>query len=72
MVHELQDVHYGSRYAITELSTVPDFVKLAQAYGIDSAMAYSNEEAEKYAAEMLKSDKPFVLVCNVHPNTTSR
>ena len=72
MVHELQDVHYGSRYAITELETVPDFVKLAGAYGIDSAMAYSNEEAEKYAREMLKSDKPFVLVCNVHPATTSR
>ena len=72
MVHELQDVHYGSRYAITELDTVPDFVKLAGAYGIDSAMAYSNEEAEKYAREMLKSDKPFVLVCNVHPATTSR
>lgn len=71
MVHELQDKHYGSRYAITELETIPDFVKLAQAYGIDSAMAHSNEEAEQLAAEMLKHDKPYVLVCNVHPKTTS-
>ena len=72
MVHELQDMHYGSRYAVTELDTVPDFVKLAQAYGIDSAMAYSNEEAEALAERMMQSDKPFVLICNVHPNTTSR
>ena len=72
MVHELQDVLYESRYAITELSTVPDFVMLAKSYGIDSAIASSNEEAERIAKDMLRSDKPFVLVCNVHPNTSSR
>ena len=71
MVHELQDKFYGSRYEVTEIHDVPDFVKLAQSYGIDSACASSNEEALKYAREMLKSDKPFVLVCNVNPKTTS-
>ena len=71
MVHELQDKLYGSRYAVTELETVPDFVKLAQSYGIDAAYASSNEEAEELTKKMLKSDKPFVLVCNVHPNTSS-
>ena len=72
MVHELQDFHYNSRYAITDLDTVPDFMKLADAYGIESAYASSNEDAEKYAAQMLKSDKPFVLVCNVSPKTPSK
>ena len=72
MVHELQDFHYNSRYAITDLDAVPDFVKLANAYGIDSAYASSNEDAEKYAEQMLKSDKPFVLVCNVSPKTPSK
>lgn len=71
MVHELQDKFYGSRYAITELDTVPDFVKLAQSYGIEAAYALSNEEALELSKSMLKSDKPFVLVCNVHPATTS-
>ena len=71
MVHELQDKLYGGRYAVTELSTVPDFVKLAQSYGIDSACAFTNEEAEELTKKMLRSDKPFVLVCNVHPQTSS-
>ncbi len=71
MVHELQDKLYESRYAVTELDEIPDFVKLAGAYGIDAAMACSNAEAEEYAKQMLRSDKPFVLVCNVHPKTTS-
>lgn len=72
MVHELQDFHYNSRYAITDLDAIPDFMKLADAYGIDSAYASSNEDAEKYAEKMLKSDKPFVLVCNVSPKTPSK
>ena len=72
MVHELQDIHYNSRYAITELSDVPDFEKLAEAYGIDSVTVSSNEDAEKYAKQMLRSDKPFILICKVHPKTSSR
>ena len=72
MVHELQDFHYNSRYAVTELDEMPDFAKIAAAYGIESAFASSNEEAEMYSEKMLKSDKPFLLVCNVHPNTPSR
>ena len=72
MVHELQDFFYGSRYAVTELDEMPDFAKITAAYGIESAFASSNEEAEMYAEKMLKSNKPFLLVCNVHPNTPSR
>ena len=72
MVHELQDVFYNSRYAVTELDEMPDFGKLAQAYGIDAAFASSNEEAESYAEKMLASDKSSLLVCNIHPNTPSR
>ena len=72
MVHELQDFHYNSRYAVTELDEMPDFAKIAAAYGIESAFASSNEEAEMYSEKMLKSDKPFLLVCNVPPNTPSR
>lgn len=72
MVHELQDVFYNSRYAVTELEEVPDFKRIAEAYGIESAFVSDNAEAEACAEKMLKSDKPFLLVCNVHPGTPSR
>ncbi len=72
MVHELQDMFYNSRYAVTELEDKPDFRQIAAAYGIESAFVSTNEEAEQAAAAMLKSEKPFLLVCNVHPNTPSR
>lgn len=68
MVREIQDIQYGGRHAATLLDGNPDFVKIAQAYGIDSVCATSNEEAEKFAKEMLSSGKAFVLVCKVAPD----
>ncbi len=58
MVHELQDFHYNSRYAITELDEMPDFAKIAAAYGIESAFASSNEEAEMYSEKMRVQRSP--------------
>ncbi len=72
MVREIQDIQYGGRHAVTVLEDVPDFMKIADAYGIKSAFASTNKEAEQYAKDMLESDKPFVLVCNVHPQTPSK
>ncbi len=71
MVRELQDMHYDKRHSGTILEGDPDFQKLAEAYGIDHAEANSNEEAEEIIKDMVKSDKPFILVCNVYPDTPS-
>ncbi len=72
MVRELQKNLYDERYSGVFLdSEAPSFTKIAEAYNIDSAYASSNEEAEKYAQEMIKSDKPFLLVCRVSPDTPS-
>ena len=71
MVRELQDVHYHKRHSATVLQGDPDFLKIAEAYGIDHAEANSNEEAEAIIKDMVKSDKPFILVCNVYPDTPS-
>lgn len=47
MVRELQKNNYNSRYTATFLDEeTPDFMKIAEAYNIDSAYATSNEEAE--------------------------
>lgn len=72
MVRELQKNLYKGHYSGTLLDEdAPDFMKIAEAYNIDSAYATSNEEAEKYAQQMINSDKSFVLVCRVSPETPS-
>ncbi len=71
MVRELQDFNYNKRHSATILEGDPDFLKIAEAYGIDHAEANSNEEAEEIIKGMVKSDKPFILVCNVYPDTPS-
>ena len=69
MVKELQDKLYGSRYEATLLDGNPDFVQLCRSYGITAVRAESNRQAEEYAAEMLRSEGPYVLVCRVDPDT---
>lgn len=71
MVRELQDKHYGGRYSATILNGDPDFLKIADAYGIDHAEAHSNKEAENIIKGIVDSEKPFILVCDVHPDTPS-
>lgn len=71
MVRELQDNNYGGRHSATTLCDKPDFMTIAAAYGIQAAQADSNEQALEAAKEMLSTDKPFILVCNVHPQTPS-
>ena len=70
MVRELQDKHYG-RHSATILNGDPDFLKIADAYGIDHAEAHSNKEAENIIKGIVDSEKPFILVCDVHPDTPS-
>lgn len=71
MVRELQDKHYGGRHSATILKGDPDFLKIADAYGIDHAEAHSNKEAENIIKGIVDSEKPFILVCDVHPDTPS-
>jgi acetolactate synthase-1/2/3 large subunit len=67
MVRELQDKLYEGRCPATELTGDPDFISLGRAYGIRSELADSNDSAERFAREMLKSREPFLLVCRVDP-----
>lgn len=71
MVREIQDKNYGGRHTATELHGNPDFVMLAKAYGMESALAENNRQAEALAAEMLASNKPYLLVCKVDPTLPS-
>lgn len=68
MVWEVQKNKYGRRGIATTLSGDPDFVKLANSYGIKAAYADSNEAALNFAEKMLSSKGTAILVCRIDPD----
>ena len=69
MVREFQDKEYGKRRFGVVMDGNPNFVKLCEAYGIKSALAENNEQANRLADEMLNYNGAYVLVCKVSPET---
>ena len=65
MVHQWQHLIYGERYSQTDLDRGPDFVKLAEAYGIDGARAATQPEFEAVLKQALDSGKPWVIECAI-------
>ena len=61
MVREVQEKTYGSRLIGVSLDGSPDFCKIAEAYGIEHALADSERSAVEGIERMIKSDKPFLL-----------
>lgn len=72
MVRELQDKLYGGRYSGVMLDGSPDFVKIADAYGIEAELIDDDGEVIDAIDRMLASDKPYVLVCRVAEDIPSR
>lgn len=67
MVHQWQKLFYGKRYSETILDPIPDFVKLAQAYEWEAKRIEKPEEVSRAYAEMLESDKPYLLDIAISP-----
>ena len=72
MVRELQDKIYGGRYSGVMLDGSPDFVKLAQAYGIASERIDEDSDVNAAIDRMLSCNAPYVLVCRVAEDIPSR
>ena len=70
-IRELQDKLYGGRHAATKLDGSPDFMLLAEAYGIPSLSIREDSQTEEAIAAMLSADGPFLLQCIVHPDEPS-
>jgi acetolactate synthase I/II/III large subunit len=74
MVRQWQTLFYNERYSNTDLHTsshqrIPDFVKLAEAYGCVGLRAEKQEEVDaviKHALEI--NDRPVVIDFIVHPD----
>ena len=61
MVHQLQKLFYHERYSATILDPVPDFVKLADAYGWQGEQVTDPAELEAAYDRMLAADGPYLL-----------
>lgn len=61
MVREVQERTYDNRLIAVSLDGSPDFTKIADAYGIESMLADSEQSAVEGIERMMKSDKPFLL-----------
>jgi acetolactate synthase I/II/III large subunit len=64
MVRQWQDMFFSKRYASTEL-TNPDFIKIAEGYGIASRKIFLREDLEKSLKVMLETDGPYLLEVNI-------
>ncbi len=61
MVRQWQELFYDKRYSHTSLSGNPDFVKLAEAYGIPAKRVTKNEEVEATLKEAIESNTPYLI-----------
>ncbi len=66
MVRQWQELFYGCRYSATPLVN-PDFGKIAQAYGIATTTVTRRDQLDEAIADMLRDDRPYLLVVHVEP-----
>lgn len=76
MVRQWQELIYENRYSHIDLAGSPDFVKLAEAYGVKGLRATNKEEAKKVWQEAMETPGPVLVEFvvdkgeNVYPMVT--
>ena len=69
MVRQWQEAFYGERYSSSNMEVgMPDFVKLAQAYGVKGMRIRSRDELKDAIAEILAHDGPVLVDVRVNKN----
>lgn len=66
MVRQWQELFYNERYSYTHLEVVPDFVKVAEAYGVVGLRATKPSEVEPVLKEAFKIKKTVFMDFIVH------
>ncbi len=64
MVRQWQELFFDERYSFTKMHN-PDFTAIAKAYHIDGQTVKRREDLDAAIADMLKDDKPYLLVVEV-------
>jgi acetolactate synthase-1/2/3 large subunit len=65
MVRQWQQLLHGERYAESYTDSLPDFVKLAEAYGAVGIRATKPGEVDEKIQEMLETPRPVIFDCCV-------
>lgn len=66
MVRQWQELTYESRYSNSYSDSLPDFVKLAEAYGWKGIRIESESELDAGIQAMIDYDGPVIVDCRVH------
>src|SRR5579883_675166 len=61
MVRQWQELLHGGRYSESYTDSLPDFVKLAEAFGAVGLRATRTDEVDRVIKEMLAVDKPVIV-----------
>ena len=65
MVRQWQELLHGQRYSQSWSESLPDFVKLAEAFGCKGIQVSDPKELDDAIMEMLRYDGPFIFDCRV-------
>ena len=66
MVRQWQNLIYGKRFTETTLDRAPDFVKLADAYGLHGRRVASAQELQQAVQEALACDTGYIIDCVIN------
>lgn len=72
MVHQWQNLLYEGRFSQTDLNFAPDFIKLADAYGIRSRRVATSAEMSAALREALDGGHAYVIECVIDTDETVR
>tara|TARA_B110000438_G_scaffold241601_1_gene240790 strand:+ start:599 stop:2365 length:1767 start_codon:yes stop_codon:yes gene_type:complete len=68
MVRQWQELLHEKNYSESYSAALPDFVKLAEAYGCVGIRANTPDELDEKIEEMINIDKPVIFDCLVDPH----
>lgn len=70
MVRQWQTLFYSHRYSETTMDRGPDFIKLADAYGIAGERAQTRDEFEKAFERAVAAPAPYLIECVIDTDET--
>ncbi len=68
MVRQWQELLHEKNYSESYTEALPDFIKMAEAYGCKGIKAQKPDELDEKIREMVEFDGPVIFDCRVDPN----